>query len=89
MTTLHTRGRPFDVRRSALWRAARATARALRHIHDEQMYMWECILQASRVPVDQPGPLAWEPSLDGAHLGRRASKDHLGHVTKGGQDDVP
>lgn len=51
-----------------LWRAAGAVARALRHIHHEQVVMRDCWRRAGRVPVDRAGPLAWEPSLDGLRL---------------------
>jgi hypothetical protein len=30
--------------------------------------MWELFWHAGRVPVDQTGPLAWIPSLDGPRL---------------------
>ena len=63
-----SRGTPPGVRRRALKRAVRAAARALWHIHDEQVRMWECWWRASRVPVDRAGPLTWEPSLDGPRL---------------------
>jgi hypothetical protein len=53
---------------AALWRAARCAARALRTVHDEQVLMWELLWQASRVPADQAGPLAWTSSLDGPRL---------------------
>ncbi len=64
----HSRGMPPGARGPAFWRAVRAAARALRHIHNEQVFMWECMWRASRVPVDRAGPLAWEPSLDGPRL---------------------
>lgn len=44
------------------------TVRALRAIHQEQVLMWELFWHAGRVPVDQTGPLAWIPSLDGPRL---------------------
>ena len=53
---------------AALWRATRRAARALRAVHDEQVLMWELLWQASRVPGDQAGPLAWTSSLDGPRL---------------------
>ena len=53
---------------TALWRAARRAAVALRAINDEQVLMWELFLQAGRVPADRAGPLAWVSSLDGPRL---------------------
>lgn len=49
-------------------RAARHATRALRVMHEEQLFMWECWWRAGRAPVDQAGPLAWSPGLDGPRL---------------------
>ena len=50
-------------------RAVRHAARAIRHVHDEQVYMWECLWRISRVtPPAAAGPLRWVPSLDGHRL---------------------
>jgi hypothetical protein len=47
------------------WRRA---ATALRDLHREQVYAWECLLRANRAPADRPGPLTWTTSLDGPRL---------------------
>src|SRR5262244_3825364 len=49
-------------RRPVLWRVVGAVARALRHVHREQMLMWDCWSRSGRVPVHRDGPLAWEPT---------------------------
>jgi hypothetical protein len=50
-------------------RAARQVVRAVRKAHDEQVYMWECVLRANRAaPVTTTGPLRWVNSLDGYRL---------------------
>jgi hypothetical protein len=64
----HSRGTPPGARGPALWRAARAAVRALQHVNSEQVFMWECLWRASRVPAARAGPLAWEPSLEGPRL---------------------
>ena len=52
-----------------LWLAVRMVIRAVRMAHDQQVYMWECILLASGVaPLTAVGPLRWVPSLDGNRL---------------------
>lgn len=53
---------------SCAWRIARRAARALREIHREQMYFWECFWRAGRAAVPRPGPLAWTLTLDGYRL---------------------
>jgi len=55
-------------RRPVLWRVVGAVARALRHVHREQVLMWDCWSRANRAPVHRDGPLAWEPTLDGPRL---------------------
>ncbi len=64
----HSRAEHSSACGLVLWRAVGAVARALRHIHHEQVVMWDCWLRVNRVPVDRAGPLAWEPSLDGPRL---------------------
>jgi hypothetical protein len=52
-----------------LWLAVRTVIRAVRMAHDEQVYMWECILLTSgAVPLTAAGPLRWVPSLGGHRL---------------------
>jgi hypothetical protein len=34
--------------------AVRRAARALKHIHDEQVSMWEAFWRSNRFPVDHP-----------------------------------
>jgi len=63
-----TATQPIQRRGATLWRAACRAAAALRAIHHEQDLMWELVWQSSRVSVDQAGPLAWTPSLDGPRL---------------------
>jgi len=42
---------------------------AVKKAHDEQVYMWECVLLASRAaPQTATGPLRWVNSLDGYRL---------------------
>ncbi len=53
---------------ATVWQTVRHVLAALRVIHDEQVLMWELSWQASRVPADRTGPLAWTPSLEGARL---------------------
>ena len=49
--------------------AARKVIRAVKEAHDEQVYMWECILRANRAaPQAATGPLRWVNSLDGYRL---------------------
>jgi hypothetical protein len=66
--TQHPDPRPGPTPGSALWRAVRCAARAVRAAHDEQVRMWELWWLTSRAAVDRPGPLAWTPSLDGWRL---------------------
>jgi hypothetical protein len=43
--------------------------RGVRKAHDEQVYMWECLVLTSRaVPAMATGALRWVPSLDGYRL---------------------
>jgi hypothetical protein len=43
--------------------------RPVRMAHDQQVRMWECILQTSgAAPLTAAGPLRWVPSLDGYRL---------------------
>jgi hypothetical protein len=52
-----------------VWLAVRTVIRAVRMAHDEQVYMWECLLLTSKaVPLTATGPLRWVPSLDGYRL---------------------
>jgi hypothetical protein len=52
-----------------LWLAVRTVIRAVRMAHDEQVYMWECVLLTSgAAPLTAAGPLRWVPSLDGNRL---------------------
>ena len=52
-----------------VWRAVRTVTGGVRKAHDEQVYMWECVLLNSRaIPLTATGPLRWVPSLDGYRL---------------------
>ena len=52
-----------------LWLAVRTVIRAVRLAHDEQVYVWECILLTSgAAPLTAAGPLRWIRSLDGHRL---------------------
>jgi hypothetical protein len=52
-----------------VWRAVRTVIRAVKEAHDEQVYMWECILRANRlVPQTAAGQLRWVNSLHGYRL---------------------
>ena len=52
-----------------VWRAVRNMIRAVKEAHDEQVYMWECILRANRaVPQAATDQLRWVNSLDGYRL---------------------
>jgi hypothetical protein len=52
-----------------LWPAVWMMIRAVKMAHDEQVRMWECILQTSgAAPLTAAGPLRWVPSLDGYRL---------------------
>jgi hypothetical protein len=54
---------------ATLWLALTAVRRPCEpSIHEEQVLMWELLWQSSRMPVDQAGPMAWTPSLDGPRL---------------------
>ena len=49
--------------------AVRTAIRAVRMAHDEQVRMWECILETSgAAPLTAAGPLRWVRSLDGYRL---------------------
>ena len=75
MTTSQHRPRePRLARGSWLWRALRCAARAIRDIHNEQVYLWERLYLANRALVPQAGPLAWIPTLDGYRLADLASQ---------------
>ena len=52
-----------------LWLAVRTVIRAVRLAHDEQVRMWECVLETSgAAPLSAAGPLRWVRSLDGYRL---------------------
>jgi hypothetical protein len=52
-----------------LWPAVRTVIRAVRLAHDEQVRMWECVLETSgAAPLSAAGPLRWVRSLDGYRL---------------------
>ena len=52
-----------------LWAAVRTVIRAVRLAHNEQVRMWECVLETSgAVPLTAAGPLRWVRSLDGDRL---------------------
>jgi hypothetical protein len=52
-----------------LWPAVRTVIRAFRLAHDEQVRMWECVLETSgAAPLSAAGPLRWVRSLDGYRL---------------------
>jgi hypothetical protein len=52
-----------------VWRAVRTVTGGVRKAHDEQVYMWECVLLANRAaPQTATGPLRWVNSLDGYRL---------------------
>jgi hypothetical protein len=72
-------------RSAAVWRTVRRAALTLRAVHDEQVLMWELSWQASRVPPERAGPLAWTPSLDGPRL----TGDHLAVRDDGSAGNVP
>ena len=63
-----TASQPARRRATAIWRAARGAAAALRAIHDEQVMAWKLFWQSNRAAVERTGPLAWTPSLDGPRL---------------------
>ena len=55
--------------RSALGQIVPRVARAVRAAHNEQVRMWECILETSgTAPLTAAGPLRWVRSLDGYRL---------------------
>jgi hypothetical protein len=58
----HTRRSP------GWWRAVCRATRALRRLHDEQVYAWEVWSQANRAAVPEDGPLRWARTLDGYRL---------------------
>ena len=75
MTTSQHRPRePRLARGPWLWRALRCAARAIRDIHNEQVYLWERLYLTNRALVPQAGPLAWIPTLDGYRLADLASQ---------------
>ena len=52
-----------------LWPAVRTVIRAVRLAHDEQVRMWECVLETSgAAPLSTAGPLRWVRSLEGYRL---------------------
>jgi hypothetical protein len=52
-----------------LWAAARAVIRAVRLAHNEQVCMWECVLETSgAAPLSAAGPLRWVRSVEGYRL---------------------
>jgi len=52
-----------------VWRTVRTVIRSVKKAHDEQVYMWECILRGNRAaPQTATGPLRWVNSLDGYRL---------------------
>ena len=52
-----------------LWLAAWMVIRAVKMAHDEQVRMWECVLETSGVaPLTAAGPLRWVRSLDGYRI---------------------
>jgi hypothetical protein len=64
VTAIHTPSRkPGPAPGPALWAALRWVVRALRTLHDKQMYGWECFWRAGPLPAARSGPLAWTPSL--------------------------
>lgn len=64
----HTSCVPAATIGAALWRVARRAAVALRHVHREQILMWELWWQANRATVPSAGPLRWVLTLDGHRL---------------------
>jgi hypothetical protein len=51
------------------WSAVRLVIGAVKKANEEQVAMWECLLQTSRaVPATAIGPLRWVSSLDGYRL---------------------
>jgi hypothetical protein len=49
--------------------AVRTVIRAVRMVHNEQVYMWEGILLTSgAAPLTAAGPLRWVPSLNGYRI---------------------
>jgi hypothetical protein len=63
-----TANQPTQRHATAVWRTVRRALTGLRAIHDQQVLMWELSWQSSRASVDRPGPLTWNPSLDGPRL---------------------
>ena len=52
-----------------LWAAVRTVIRAVRLAHDEQVRMWECVLETSgAAPLSTAGPLRWVRSVEGYRL---------------------
>jgi hypothetical protein len=52
-----------------LWAAVRTVIRAVRLAHNEQVRMWECVLETSgAAPLSTAGPLRWVRSLEGYRL---------------------
>lgn len=49
--------------------AVRTAIRAVRMAHDEQVRMWECVLETSgAAPLSAAGPLRWVRSVEGYRL---------------------
>ena len=52
-----------------LWAAVRTVIRAVRLAHNEQVRMWECVLETSgAAPLSAAGPLRWVRSVEGYRL---------------------
>jgi hypothetical protein len=52
-----------------LWAAVRTVIRAVRLAHNEQVRMWECVLETSgAAPPSAAGPLRWVRSVEGYRL---------------------
>ena len=61
--------RDMMARASMLWPAVRMVIRAVRLAHDEQVRMWECVLETSgAAPLSAAGPLRWVRSVEGYRL---------------------
>jgi hypothetical protein len=59
-------------RPGTLWLALRPVISVVKMAHNEQVRMWECVLQTSGVaPVTAAGPLRWVRSVDGYRLAGR------------------
>jgi hypothetical protein len=52
-----------------LWAAVRTMIRAVRLAHNEQVRMWECVLETGgAAPLSAAGPLRWVRSVEGYRL---------------------